>query len=113
MGKESLEEICMQLIAASGTAKSEFLEALQGKRKGDETASKEHMKAGQEAYLKAHESHAKLLGREEPFQSTLEQLLVMHSEDQMMAAETISALATEILACYDKIEELSKKENKN
>lgn len=72
--------ISCQLIAASGTAKSCYIEA------------ENLMKDGKEAYLMGHSNHAKLIqmSAQEDFQIPL---LLMHAEDQMMNCETMQQVA--------------------
>lgn len=93
---ESIEVISCQLIAASGTAKSNYIEAIEYGKKGDFEKAEELIKEGDKIYLQGHESHAKLIQL-----STNEQidipLLLIHAEDQMMNCETMKIFAVETL----------------
>ncbi len=103
MEETNLEEICMQLIAHSGMAKSLYLEALAQKKEGKAEEIQQLLDQGREAYIKAHDFHQQLMAFEGTFSSSLEQLLLMHAEDQMMAAENASILVNELLSLYDRL----------
>lgn len=84
--------ISCQLIAASGTAKSYYIEAVEAAKRGDFDEAENLMKDGKEAYLMGHSNHAKLIqmSAQEDFQIPL---LLMHAEDQMMNCETMQQVA--------------------
>lgn len=93
---ESIEVISCQLIAASGGAKSNYIEAIEYGKKGDFEKAEELIKDGAAIYLQGHEAHAKLiqLSANEKIDISL---LLIHAEDQMMNCETMKIFAEEML----------------
>ncbi|MGN1275719.1 MAG: PTS lactose/cellobiose transporter subunit IIA [Floccifex sp.] len=101
---ENLELACFQLISNVGLAKSCYVEAIREAKNGNFEAAKEKIKEGDQHYVQGHTSHASLIQQEasgNPVQTTL---LLVHSEDQLMSAETIKLMAEELIDCYKKIE---------
>lgn len=104
---EDLEIISCQIIAASGGAKSNYVEAIGLAKQGKFEEAEIMIKEGAEIFLQGHEAHAKLL--QLSAEGHLEiPLLLMHAEDQMMNCETMKIVATEIIDQYKTIENLKK-----
>ena len=61
-----MEVLCMQMIVAAGSAKSDYMEALQAVKAGDYETAAAKMKSGDEQYAVGHEQHAKLVQQERP-----------------------------------------------
>lgn len=77
-----------------------------GSKKGNYDKAKEKIKEGDESFVQGHTSHASLIQQEasgNPVQTTL---LLVHSEDQLMSAETIKLMAEELIDCYKKMNSL-------
>ena len=92
-----MEVLCMQMIVAAGSAKSDYMEALQAVKAGDyETAADEQYAAG-------HEQHAKLVQQEAAGDPVTMSLLLTHVEDQMMSTETVKLMVTELIDLYRKL----------
>ena len=103
---ENLDLACFQLISHVGLAKSCYVEAIQEAKKGNYDKAKEKIKEGDESFVQGHTSHASLIQQEasgNPVQTTL---LLVHSEDQLMSAETIKLMAEELIDCYKKMNSL-------
>lgn len=79
-----MEVLCMQMIVDAGSAKSDYMEALQA------------VKAG-------HEQHAKLVQQEAAGDPVTMSLLLTHVEDQMMSTETVKLMVTELIDLYRKL----------
>ncbi|MFU2205145.1 PTS lactose/cellobiose transporter subunit IIA [Streptococcus pluranimalium] len=96
---EQLEQISMTIIAASGTAKSLYIEAIQEAKKGNFEQANQLIEEGHQIFVTGHHAHAQLLQEsaegELPFS-----LLLLHAEDQMMSSETIKVLAEELIDVY-------------
>lgn len=97
---EEMELICFKIISAVGEAKSDYISALNYAKKGDWEKSDESMKHGDACYARGHEQHAALIASEAGGDRTEISLLLMHSEDQLMAAETIKLIAAELIELY-------------
>ena len=80
---EEMELICFKIISAVGEAKSDYISALEAAKKGDF-------------------ANAELITKEAGGERTEVCLLLMHAEDQLMAAETIKLLASELIELYKK-----------
>ena len=58
-----MEVLCMQMIVAAGSAKSDYMEALQAVKAGDYETAAAKMKSGDEQYAAGHEQHPVLRGQ--------------------------------------------------
>ena len=87
-----MEVLCMQMIVDAGSAKSDYMEALQAVKAGDYETAAAKMKSGDEQYAAGHEQHAKLVQQE-----------AAHVEDQMMSTETVKLMVTELIDLYRKL----------
>lgn len=99
---EEMELICFKIISAVGEAKSDYISALEAAKKGDFAKAEEAMKHGDSCYVNGHKEHAELITKEASGEKTEVCLLLMHAEDQLMAAETIKLLASELIELYKK-----------
>ena len=99
---EEMELICLKIISAVGEAKSDYISALEAAKKGDFAKAEEAMKHGDSCYVNGHKEHAELITKEAGGERTEVCLLLMHAEDQLMAAETIKLLASELIELYKK-----------
>lgn len=114
MENEKLEELCMQLISYAGIAKSSYIQAIYEMKNGNKKEAQILFKEGQESYKKGHEVHQKILSSDLKIEKSIEHILLMHSEDQMMACETMDILSHEFIDCYNRIKTLEKNmEEKN
>lgn len=95
----TLEQISCQLIAAAGSAKSDYFEAIEAAKNGNFDEAEKHIQHGAEVYLQGHAAHAELLQLSAVDQLEVS-LLLVHAEDQMMNCETMRTLADEIIAIY-------------
>lgn len=99
---EELELICFQLITAAGTAKSQYIEAIQKAKEGNFEEAAELIKQGDETLKEGHVQHAALIQKEAAGEGTAMTLLLTHAEDQMMSSEVFKVLAEEIIELYKK-----------
>lgn len=95
---EQLQMTCFEIIANVGTAKSNYIEAIQKAKAGDFEGAEELMKQGDEAYHGGHEAHMGMLvaeanGEREP----IAPLILLHAEDQMASTEIIKVMAQELI----------------
>ena len=86
---EELELVCFQIISFAGEARSAYMGAIQTAKQGN-----------------YEEIHKEAAGEMEQTPN----LLLIHAEDQLMAAETCKILAVELMDAYRRISILEAKE---
>lgn len=97
---EDMELLCFKIISAVGEAKSDYIAAIEAAKKGEFAKAEELIKHGESVFINGHHAHAGLIQKEASGEKTEVCLLLMHAEDQLMAAETIKILANEIIDLY-------------
>ncbi len=100
---EGLELISFQIISAVGSARSNYIEAISCARNGEYERAEELIKEGDELFVGGHKAHAELIQQEASGNKTEVQLLLVHAEDQLMAAESFGVLAKEFIEVYKKV----------
>lgn len=99
---EDMELLCFKIISAVGEAKSDYIAAIEYAKKGEFEKAEEAIKHGEECFVNGHSQHAELIAQEAGGNKVEVCLLLMHAEDQLMAAETTKLLAMEIISLYKK-----------
>lgn len=89
---EKMELACFQLISNCGMARSAFMEAQNLAEKNDFENAEKKMKEGNEFLINGHNSHAGLIQDEAAGNKTEMSLLLLHAEDQLMAAELVEEM---------------------
>ena len=93
---EKISAAAMGVITYSGMAKSCYMEALALAKQGSFSEADEKLKEGSENFVEAHNGHMDVLQEEINTEEPQISLLMTHAEDQLMAAETIKLLASEL-----------------
>lgn len=106
---EGLELICFNIISSVGMAKSSYVEAMRAAEKGDYELCEAKMKEGDDFYSKGHDAHLELLAKEANGEDFAPGVILMHAEDQMMAAEVVRLMAEENIKMSKKIQALENK----
>ena len=106
---EGLELICFNIISSVGMAKSSYVEAMRAAAKGDYELCEAKMKEGDDFYSKGHDAHLELLAKEANGEDFAPGVILMHAEDQMMAAEVVRLMAEEIIKMGKKTQALENK----
>ena len=70
--------------------------------------AKAKIKEGDQEFVKGHEAHAGLIQKEANGETVVPNILLMHAEDQLMAAETIKMMALEIIKLNQRLYSLEK-----
>jgi PTS system cellobiose-specific IIA component len=100
---EGLELVSFQIIAAAGSARSSYVEALQAAKNGNFEEAEALIKQGDTDFVEAHHVHAELIqkfaGGEDPGAN----ILLIHAEDQVMSAEVLKLMALEFIELYKKL----------
>lgn len=103
---EELELICFQLITAAGTAKSNYIGAIQKAKEGQYDEAVQMIADGDEFLKQGHVPHAELIQKEASGEDFRMGLILTHAEDQMSGAETFKVMAEEMIELYKKINRL-------
>lgn len=103
--QEQLEQACFQLISFSGSAKSDYLEAIEHAKEGGFAEAEAAILRGNQAYLQAHQAHFDLIQEEVNSASgLLTRLTLVHAEDQLAMAETARLFSEQIIELYRRIQ---------
>lgn len=91
---------CMNMIAFSGEAKSLTFQAIKEAREHNFAQAAETLKMADASLIKGHQAHTNLLFYEADNKEIKVTLLLLHSADHLNSAETIRALADEIILIH-------------
>ena len=94
---KGIESVCFQIISYTGAAKSCFVEAINEAEQGNFERAEELLCEGDQNFNEGHHAHFGLL------QNVEIRLLLLHAEDQMMAAETIRILAEKFIQIHKEL----------
>ena len=100
---ESLEMVAFQIIAAVGTARSLYIEAIDLASEGKFDEARAKIKEGQEAFNGGHAAHGELLTKYANGELPPMDILMTHAEDQLMSAEAFGILAEKFITLYEKV----------
>ena len=100
---EGLEMTAFQIIAAVGTARSLYIEAIDLASEGRYDEARARIKEGQEAFNGGHAAHGELLTRFANNELPPMDILLTHAEDQLMSAEAFGILAERFIRLYEKV----------
>ncbi len=101
MTVEQIGEVALQVTAFAGAAKSSYIGALQAAKKGYMDECLSLIEAGDASYTDAHHAHNEVLTSEMESGVAQITLFMAHAEDQLMSAETIKILVTELIEIYE------------
>lgn len=97
---EGMELVSFSIIAAVGTAKSMYIQAIAEAKAGNFEEADSLIAEGSKTFLEGHKAHSGLIQREASGEQLTFSLLLMHAEDQLMNTETTKLLAQEIIELY-------------
>ena len=99
---DGIELIAFDIISNVGMAKSLAIEALRDVREGKYDEAEKKMNEASECLVKGHHAHTSLIQKEAAGEK-VEFSLIIHAEDQMMAAETIKSLIEEMIEMFKQL----------
>lgn len=102
---EGTELVAFNIIASVGTARSNYIGAIDAAAEGNFDEAEKLIKEGQEAFTQGHDVHAKLLTKTAQGEKVEMDLLLTHAEDQLMSAEAFGILAERFVTLYKKLAE--------
>lgn len=100
---EELELVCFQLITAAGTAKSNYIGAIQCAKEGKYEEAASLIEEGDKILRQGHEPHTDMVQKEAAGENVPLSLILMHAEDQMMSTEVFKVMAEEMIELYKKV----------
>ncbi len=100
---EGMEMVAFQIIAAVGTARSMYIEAIDLAAEGKFEEARAAIKEGEEAFNGGHAAHGELLTKFANGELPPMDILMTHAEDQLMSAEAFGILAEKFIRLYEKI----------
>lgn len=106
---EGLELICFQIISSVGSAKSSFIEAAKVAQTYDFDTANQKICEGDDMLLQGHKAHATLIQQEASGTPVTPSMLLMHAEDQLMAAESFKAFAQQQIVIFKKFQMLEER----
>lgn len=101
---EKLEISCFQIISHAGTARSDYIRAITLAEEGKFDEALAMISAGEQEYMLSHKAHSDIIELEESGKLRDANLLIIHSEDQMMSVETFKVMAEKFISLYQKLE---------
>lgn len=96
----SAEELAMtsfRIIAAVGSARSSYIEAIHAAKNGEFDRAEQLMQEGGAYFLEGHDVHTELVQREAAGNPVMCSLMLTHAEDQLMSAESFKIIAEELI----------------
>lgn len=102
-----IEEICFEIITNVGGAKSSFVEAIGLAKQGEFEQADAKIKEGKALFAEGHHAHADLIAQEMSGEAVPTSMLLIHTEDQLMNADTAHIYAVEFIELYKKLDEHS------
>ena len=103
------EQIVINLIVNSGSARSSAIEAIQYAKAGDLDKADESLQTAKETVNEAHHAQTELIQAEIRGEKAPLNLLMVHAQDHLMTAITVKELASELI----KEIEIRKRNNRN
>ncbi len=97
---EKISETAMTVITYSGMAKSCYMEALSLAKQKKFAQAEEKMEEGSTHFVEAHHGHMDVLQEEMSTEEPQISLLMTHAEDQLMGAEMLKTVISELIELY-------------
>lgn len=98
-----MEQIVINLIVNSGSARSSAIEAIQYAKAGDMEKAQESLQQAKESVNEAHHSQTEMIQGEIRGEKTPLSLLMVHAQDHLMTSLVVIDLAQEFIDIYEKI----------
>ena len=102
--EEELEEQVFQIISSVGTAKSCFIESIGKAKKGEIAEARKLIEEGNKSFVEGHKVHHAMLEKEMGGNPITISLIVLHAEDQIMAADSFKTIATAFIDLYEELQ---------
>jgi len=103
---EGIELTAFEIISSVGAARSCFISAMHSAREKDFIEAEKLIEEGKQHFLMGHHAHSKLIQEDAAGNHPTINLLLIHAEDQLMAAESFKILANEFILINKEIKNL-------
>ena len=100
---EQLDMACFQIISMAGTARSNYILAIDAAEEGDFDKAQALIEEGDKAFSVCLSAHSKVIHMEETGALREPNLLLLHSEDQMMSAEAFKTMGEKFISLYKRV----------
>ena len=100
---DEMEQVVINLIVNSGSARSSAIEAIQYAKAGDMEKAEESIQQAKEAVNEAHHAQTNMIQGEIRGEKTPLNLLMVHAQDHLMTSLLCIDLAVEFVELYGKI----------
>lgn len=100
---DAMEQIVINLIVNSGSARSSAIEAIQYAKAGDMEKANESLQQAKESVNEAHHAQTEMIQGEIRGEKTPLSLLMVHAQDHLMTSLVVIDLAQEFIDIYEKI----------
>lgn len=107
---EDLTMQYVQIITQAGLARSGYIEAVHKAEIGDFQEAYRLVKEGDSQFLEGHKLHSMLIQREAAGEPIPANLMLIHTEDQLSAAEQFKILSLELIHTYERLTKLEMRE---
>lgn len=97
---ERLAETCFKIIAEVGMARSNFIDAIEAIKEGNEQESSRLIKEGEEHFNAGHKIHSELIQKEAGGEGVTPNLFLIHAEDILMSAEAFKIISGQFIDLY-------------
>ena len=94
---EGIELIAFNIISSVGEARSKLMEAIDASTKGEETKATQLVDEANKLLTKGDQEHFKIITNDAKNHDVNFSMLLVHAEDQLMAAEIIRDLAQQMI----------------
>ena len=109
MNKEEAIKVSMQIIANSGVAKSNAIQAMKNSIEGNFDNIEELFKEAQEHIVTASKEHMNFLEAEATNNTPEFSVLLIHAEDQMLSTQTTVDISKEFVKLAKEVKKLKEK----
>ena len=97
------EQVVINLIVNSGSARSSAIEAIQYAKAGDLDKADESLQNAKETVNEAHHAQTELIQAEIRGEKAPLNLLMVHAQDHLMTSMLARELVTELIELHEKI----------
>ena len=108
MLQEEVNDTCMQIIAFSGQARAEVMQAAAAARSGDFAGANDLLAQADTSLCSAQEAHLALLAADANNTLGTPTLLVLHAQDHLNASLLAHELVTELVLLGRRVDTLEK-----
>lgn len=104
---DEMEQIVINLIVNSGSARSSAIEAIQYAKAGDMEKANESLQQAKESVNEAHHAQTEMIQSEIRGDKQPLSLLMVHAQDHLMTALVVIDLAQEFIDLYEKVNKVA------